>query len=404
MRQRSEPEIPTHEAVVKDLKRIRQRGITTLGKLDLPALRQAAVASGHVQVEAEAGPPVIESLMRTAVDDLRGGRYGEAAAVLFGLMPETRGDKPARLRDEARDFFGVGLSRFRNHYEHIIIDEMAQQILRRCHEHELRIAARAMEQRLPTATRLAIDWLSRFQAYYAMWSPIIGTAVSIAAYRATLLEEGRPYDREPTPEEPDGYTQELQAQRYGWEALFFFAEYLAELRRFRTKFGGLWLLSSKAAESEVADASYLVHYRAPFNERQQSFLLLKYHEATGEIYAFCLLAEKDPNFIRLHEVWRRFLATCTCAWDAGQPPERGHLHTHRTVTTIDETCQPHQVVSAANDYCTIIDDEWDLIADWYHDSEPRRTAVDSGVLYVQLREQERRRGANVWPPWGPPTP
>jgi hypothetical protein len=341
---------------------------------------------------------VIETVLRTALGDVGGGpigdggRLGDAGSVLFGLMPGTRGDRPAKLRDEAKDFFGVGPSRFRNHYERIIIDRMVQQILRRCHEHQLRLSALTMGQRLPTASRLAVAWMDRFEAYYAMWTPIYATASSIAAYRSTMLEEDRPYDREPTPEDPDGYTQELQAQGYGSQGLFFFAEYLAERRRFRTKFGGLWLLTSKAADSDIADASFLVHYRSPFSDRELSFLVRKYYEAAGEMHSFRLFEEDDSYFIGLHDQWQRFLATCSCAWDAGKPPERGHFHTHRAVATIDEGCQPHQVVSAANDYCVIIDDEWDLLADWYHIGEPRRTGVDGGTLYANLRERERRRG------------
>lgn len=98
-------------------------------------------------------------------------------------------------------------------------------------------------------------------------------------------------------------------------------------------------------------------------------------------------------------MWQDFLADCTCVWDAGQAPERGHFHTHRTVKTIDEGCQPHQVISASNDYCVIVDDEWDLIADWYHIGEPRRAGVDGAALYERLRAQERRKGSRVWPPW-----
>lgn len=409
MHSRPQPEMPAHEAVVTELKLIRRKGITRMGRLDLPALRQAAVVSGQVQEEERAGPYVIERLLRTALADIGGGAIEDggpianAGAVVFGLMPGTRGKTPKQLREEAKDFFGIGFNRFRDHYEGIIIDEMTQQILGRCHDHELRLAARAMEQRLPIASRLAVDWLDRFRAYYAMWSPIIGTAVSIAAYRSTLLEADRPYDRPPTAEEPEGYTQELQAQRYGWEALFFFAEYLAQLRRFQIKFGGLWLLSSKATECEVADAAYLVRYRTPFTEQEQSFLECKYGEAAEQLHTFSRLKAEDPHFIGLHESWQRFLDTCTCTWDAGQPPERGLFHTDRTVATINEDCQPHQVISAANNYCTIIDSEWDLIADWYHDSEPRPTLVDSAVLYTQLREQQRA-GSNEWPPWGSPKP
>lgn len=391
---------PKLDALVEDIKLIRRRGITKLRQLELPALRAALVTSGRVETEDRAGSPEIETLLRDALVDFEAGRFGDAPAILFGLLPGTRGYEPADLRSQAASVLDRSRSWFRNNHEPVIVDEMAQTILRLCHEHQLRLSALAMGQRLPTASRLAVAWMDRFEAYYAMWTPIYATASSIAAYRSTMLEEDRPYDREPTPEDPDGYTQELQAQGYGSQGLFFFAEYLAERRRFRTKFGGLWLLTSKTADSDIADASFLVHYRSPFSDRELSFLVRKYYEAAGEMHSFRLFEEGDSYFIGLHDLWQRFLATCSCTWDAGKPPERGHFHTHRTVPTIDEGCQPHQVVSAANDYCVIIDDEWDLIADWYHIGEPRRTNVDGGTLYADLRERERRKGTNVWPPWG----
>ena len=298
----------------------------------------------------------------------------------------------------------VGLSRFRNHYEHIIIHQMAQQILRRCHDQSRREAALAMERKTPIDTQLAIDWLGRFDSYYAMRYPIYSAASSIAAHRSTLLEEDRPYDRPPTPEEPDGHTQEMRAQHYGWEGLYYLAWFYAELSRFETRFGGRFLLSSKEAEANVDDATYLMYYFTPFGRQQQSFLRLKYDEAAGEMHTFSLLKAEDPHFTHLHDLWQRFLALCACSWDEKQPPERGHFHTHHTVATISEECSPHQLISAANDYCTIIKNEWDLIADWYRDSETRRRPVDPSRLYWKLREQQRRKGSDEWPPWGPPTP
>jgi len=393
-------QVPGFDALVEDVKLVRRRGITSLSQLELPALRAALVALGRAEAAGRAGPPEVETLLRDALSELEAGRFGDAPAILFGLLPGTRGYGPADLRSQAASVLDLSRSWFRNNYEPEIIDEMAQTILRLCHEHQLRLSALAMAQRLPTASRLAVAWMDRFEAYYAMWTPIYATAASIAAYRSTLLEEDRPWDQKPTPENPDGYTQELQAQGYGSQGLYFFAEYLTELRRFRTKFGGLWLLTSKAADTDIADASYLVHYRAPFSEREQSFLVRKYSEAAGDMHSFRLFEEHDPYFIRLHDTWQRFLATCPCTWDAGEPPERGHFHTHRIVKTIAEGCQPHQVISAANDYCVIIDNEWDLIADWYHIGEPRRTGVDGAALYEELRNQHRRKGTNVWPPWG----
>lgn len=393
-------ETPAVGDLVHDLKLLRRHGITELRRLDLPSLSAAARATDHADDGAEVSAPIVESLLREALSDLEGSKLGEAGSVLFGLSPGTRGDDPALLRTEAARAFDVSRSRFRNHHEHIVIDQLAELILRRCHEHQLRLSALAMERKLPTSSRLAVAWMDRFEAYYAMWTPIYATAASLSAYRAMLLDEDRPYDRDPTPEEPDGYTQELQAEGYASHALYFLTEYLIELRRFRTRFGGLWLLSSKQADSDISDASYLVHYRAPFSERDESFLMKKYQEAEGILDDFRKFEDVDPYFRNLHAMWQRFAATCQCAWSLDEAPERGYFHTHRTVPTIDESCQPHLLIAAANDYCTIIDYEWDLIADWYHIGETRRVGVDGGILYERFLEDAKSKGIKSWPPWG----
>lgn len=257
-----------------------------------------------------------------------------------------------------------------------------------------------MERRLPTSSRLAVAWMERFQAYYAMWTPIYAVAASIAAYRAMLLDEDRPYDRPPSEGEPDGYTQEQQGAGYGSQGLFYLAEYLTELMRFRTRFGGLWILSNKHADTDLADAAYLVHYRAPFSDTEESMLRLSYSDVGGELHRFRSLEDSDQGFRKVHAKWQRFLATCQCSWPIAEAPERGHFHTHMLVPTISENCQPHQVVKAANDYCTILDDEWDLIADWYHIGEKREAGVDGLAMYHRLRETSKAAGVNLWPPWG----
>lgn len=393
-------ESPTLEALVDDIKLVRRRGITKLRKLDLPALRAAALASGRVQTEIGAGPAEIETLLRDALGDFESGRFGDAPSVLFGLMPGTRGYEPDDLRTQAASLLDVSRSWFRNHHEHVIVDEMALTIRRMCHEHQLRLSALNMERRLPTSSRLAVAWMDRFEAYYAMWTPIYAIAASVTAYRAMLLDEDRPYDRPPSEREPDGYTQELQAAGYGSQGLFYLAEYLVELGRFRTRFGGLWILSSKVADSDIADSSYLVHYRAPFSDREESLLRMRYAESEGQLHIFRGFEDSDPSFAAVHAKWHRFLATCECSWPINEPPERGHFHTHKTVPTISEDCQPHQMISAANDYCVVIDYEWDLLADWYHIGDERQVGVDGLVLYHQLREATERSGVNVWPPWG----
>ena len=68
--------------------------------------------------------------MRRAVEELGGGRLGDAAAYTFGLPPGTR-DWPAQdRRRRSADIYGVGVDRFRKRYERIVLGETADAILR----------------------------------------------------------------------------------------------------------------------------------------------------------------------------------------------------------------------------------------------------------------------------------
>lgn len=198
--------------------------------------------AGHAEPNERVDASHIEVLLREAVAELN-ERVSRVAGVAFGLDPRTRGDEPSRLRQEAASLAGVSVSRFRHGQEPELIEQSADVILTMAQEHRLRIARLGMEQHTPVTSRLAVHWIQRFEAYYALWSPISGLANDLTAYRSTLLEPDRPYDREATEDDPEGYTQELQAAGFGSDALFYFAQSVSRLERFVRSHGGLWLFS-----------------------------------------------------------------------------------------------------------------------------------------------------------------
>ncbi len=389
-------EAPEFTALVDELRLLRLKGIVELRRLALPALAQASVASGRADPGRSVPAPAIEALLREAVGDMEGGRWGEAAALVLGLAPGTRGDSPAQLRQDAAERFGVSLSRWRNHWERRVIEQIADLMLGLCHAHQMHLAHLALERRTPAASRLAVAWVERFGAYYSIWTPIYALGADLIAYRSTLLEEDRPYDREPTDEEPGGYSQEMQATGYGTSALFHLAAYLNGVERFITTHGGLWLLSDQQAETEAADAIARIRLATPLNERDDSYLRIVYAESGGEHHRFRSRGATDSVLADLHAEWQAFLALCECTWTPGEP-EHGYFPTHRTHPGIDSGCQTHAIAAAANDYCLIIDHDWDRIADWYHLDRKRRPSVSPEQLYIELREWSQRQGDETWP-------
>lgn len=368
-----------------DLNRLRQAGITQLRRLDVPALAQVVVAIGDVAPDRPVEPPAIEEAIRASIEELGPGRMADAAARLFGLEPGTRHQTPTQCREDAAEVYDRSVSWFRERHQPLIIDEIAEALLRKAHRYRLRRAHLEMERRTPASSRLAVQWLERFEAYYRIWSPISGLGNDLTAYRLTLLDEDRPYDEEPDPEDPQdqGYTQELQAQGYGTFALYHYACFLHALGAFQHRHGGLWLLSDAQADQEVADAVYRISWHSPMNERDDSYLRQVVEEARGELHAFLNTLKQDEIGRDTHQEWQEWLAGCACVWPPEDLPEREPLPTHLQHAGIDRRCQVHAMVAACADYMLLIDHDWQGIADWYSIDTGPNPSISSEKLYSE---------------------
>ncbi|MDZ7733888.1 MAG: hypothetical protein U5R31_13230 [Acidimicrobiia bacterium] len=345
---------------------MRERGIVKLRSLDLPALRQAAYATGTTEPNDQVAAPQIEAVLRRALDDLGGGRLGACAALLFGLEPGTRSDRPSDLRREAAERWGVSAERFRRDPQELICGQLAESILNLAQRHQERLAHLDLEQRLPTASRLAVAWLERFEAYYRIWTPISGLGGDLTAYRSTLLDTDRPYDREPGTEGRDdpGYSQELQAAGYVSYALWHYTRFLVDLQRFISRYGGMWLLSDARAEEALENAVYRITWHNPNNEQDDSYLRLLWEQAQGELHGFRMLLRDDRIGAATEVEWQEWAGGCSCTWSVGDEVNREHFPTFRHHGGIDAACQVHAVITACNDYCTLVDDDWHRVADW----------------------------------------
>jgi hypothetical protein len=129
-------DFPTPEALVKDLVALRMSGLRGLRKLELPALRQAALL-----YNAAASPDIpatIELLLRQAVDRLGGGAYGHSALLTYGLTQGTRATSSKIRRELAAAEHDLAAETFRKTREIDIREDVASNILQILIEHQER--------------------------------------------------------------------------------------------------------------------------------------------------------------------------------------------------------------------------------------------------------------------------
>ncbi len=376
--------VPTPDELDGELARVRRIGITEMRRLDLPALTIAARAAGRVEPHDPVGTYVIEQMLRDVVVSI-GGSDGDLAAKLFGLTEETRAGRPPALRQMAAEDAHVSVAHFRHVYEPRLRAALADRVLAEVHEYRLRLARLRLDVRIPVHSRLAVEWLARFEAMYSIWTPLSGVGNDLTAYRSTLLEEDRPWDlatRSDVVGDSDT-TQEIQAAGYVTDALAHFASFLAELRDFQVRFGGLWLLPEPQAETDLRDAVYRAVISSPNNERDDSFLRTVMSEVPGrELHLFLRSLASTDIGQDMHAEWQDWADTCQCSWELGSRTGRNYFPTHLTHPGISDHCDVHKLIAACNDYCLILDDAWDAIADWYHDvPKPTRNHVTAEEIY-----------------------
>jgi hypothetical protein len=389
--------VPTAEDLEHELAAMRLKGIAAVRRLELPALTLAARAAGRVEPHEPVGTYVIERMLRDVVVRI-GGDYGEFAATLFGLTPETRGGRPSELRKMAAEDAHVSVEHFRHTYEPRLRAALADQVLAEIHDYRLRLARLRLDVRTPVHSRLAVEWLARFEAMYRIWTPLTGVGNDLTAYRSTLLEEDRPWDHATGPYVGDGTgtSQEAQAAGYVTFALAHFAQFLVELRDLETRFGGVWLLPEAQAETDLREAVHRAMLASPNNERDDSFLRSTLVGVPGrEMHGFLQALAGTKAGRDTHGEWQAWAGTCQCSWELGSRGGRGFFPTHLSHSGISDQCDMHILIAVCNDYCLVLDDAWDAIADWYHDvPKPARadstaeeiTAAREDPLFKHLRE------------------
>jgi O-acetyl-ADP-ribose deacetylase (regulator of RNase III) len=116
---------------VADLRILRERGLTRIRHTELATLRMAAERAPILRA-GELSPPAVEVLLRAAVENLGEGSLAAAATQTFGLNRGARDRPAADRRRRAAQEYGVSVERFRKHHERVVIEQVAEEILKLC--------------------------------------------------------------------------------------------------------------------------------------------------------------------------------------------------------------------------------------------------------------------------------
>ncbi len=120
----------THEQLVADLVTLRRNGLIRVRGARLDALYDAA--AGCDLLDGAREPAAVEALIRRAVDGLGGGDLAVAAEYTFGLAAGTRGWSIGERRRRAAETYGISVERFRKHHERLVLEQVAEEILKLC--------------------------------------------------------------------------------------------------------------------------------------------------------------------------------------------------------------------------------------------------------------------------------
>lgn len=279
-----------------------------------------------------------------------------------------------RRRARAAEIWGSHADTFRKTVEPTILDQVVEGILDLAHHQRLRSARASMEARHPADSRLAVQWVTRFEAYYRIWTPVWALAADLEASLDSLTETAGPH----APWDPDGhegtgpYDPQRQAFGYAMDALYDYAWQSLEVRRFMNTHGGLWLASDKHTEEAISDAIYRVGWHTSIDATWESWLrraLADSRHQELQHFQDTIVATSTGERIAAH--WWNWVLLCSCGGGS-----------------IDDSCQVHACIRACKEYCAMVDQEWDRIADWYMPGETRPKGVEPAVLY-QERLSER---------------
>lgn len=357
---------PDFETVIHELRTIRERGLSNLRHIRPQALTAVARQAGLVTSD-DAEPAAIEDVLRQAADIFGGGVDQDVAEFTFGLASGWRMRPASARREQAARTYGVTPDSFRKDPERLVIEQMAEGVMAVAREAAMRQTRLDLEQRRhPADSRLAVQWVERFEAYYRIWTPVSGLAGDLRAAIGFYRRE--PSDHLPwDPDSAEAFDPVEYGQTYMTSALCQYTRFKLELKRFGVRHGGLWLLSDADVEQKVSDAVYRIGWHNNLLEEDDAWLRRNLGDARQEEddHFIHLLASTNMGTL-IHRKWQQLGRDCECV-----DVEHGD----------GAACQVHSTIAACDDYMALIDEDWLRIADWYRpESRPRR-GVEASELY-----------------------
>jgi hypothetical protein len=316
---------------------------------------------GQAELSIDVAAAAVAIFLERAADSLEDDaeskatpNRAKAARAALGLLPGTQ-DRPLRGR-RGRAGRVPTIARWlacgpesvfkarvdaRSHFD-ALIGDMADHLTKKETAYKVGEQHRAqLARRAPLESAMRIDWLTRFEFYYKMWAPASGI-------RHDLERALRHLRRAET----------ADAELFTRKSLYYYAEYLAQLERFTTDFGGLWILPNTTTEDAIADACWLIREPVPLSEIDESILRLTL-TAYPELAPFIHATFAEPYLQPIVRAWRDWIHACKCA-----RPRRPR-----------KDCEVHKTVGWITLYMDALDEQWDFLADWYQRPRPG-TVVD----------------------------
>jgi len=286
--------IPEPSELLKDLKRIVRTGLKVSALTNLPVISSLSI----VQATGRAGSrPIdvaidIEAAVTEAVEKLGDGPTGEAAQLLLGMTPRSRGLLVKDRRALAAEIIGIEPETFRKEWESKVLSEVADELYKL--EAERRIPIRVKRGRGKGAILDDLrngsggKSLDRRETEARLWALMY-------ELRAELLAVAR-----------------LQGEKPGtaaWEdaarnALWLYGRFLDAFARFTDQFGTALVMAGN--EVTVEEAVSLLGWRPPVSDDQAARLRLSVRNslAVPSSGTTHLTAELPADIVA---VWRRWL-------------------------------------------------------------------------------------------------
>jgi hypothetical protein len=291
-------------------------------------------ADPSIQIEPEMHP-VTPHVLKLLEDALHNFSPTSGALLRAGLNLDRRSDttKDQRISELARQRLTTTshfLERERGLYlplADFLLEEVAIVRSRRAHE--------ALARGDGDQSAAALFVAKQFQYYYRVFTPMGAVGSDLIEY---LIRRNREPDMPPTNEILD-------------DAIWYYAQWQLAVTRFIADLGGNWIASTPDAEADIVERLADAERLLPFGDWDASLLRLALLKAAhGERVTFERHLQQDKLRLRFRRRLRTWVERCDC--NLRRPKLK--------------TCEPHQAITAMEQFTILIDREWYRLATWYH--------------------------------------